>query len=116
MGFMNNGRLLSRILGGGQGEAFLRDQLTRDWLIEDARFIAARVDLDPEAAARWLPRNLHPTGTARLFFAYYPKTSFGSVYNEVALSSMRAADGHARRRRRGASNIVRGSSSTTTSL
>jgi acetoacetate decarboxylase len=57
------------------------------WMFTDARFIAARVAIDPEAAADALPFGLRISkpAMATLFVASYPETSFGSVYNEAGL-------------------------------
>lgn len=57
------------------------------WIFTDAMFLAAEVSLTPSLAARCLPGgiSLAPSHTATLFVAHYPKTSFGSVYNEAGL-------------------------------
>jgi acetoacetate decarboxylase len=57
------------------------------WIFEDARFVALEVALDPAAIAATLPFGLSPSRPARatLFVAHYPRTTFGSVYNEAGL-------------------------------
>lgn len=57
------------------------------WIFTDATFLAAKVEIDPDRAARWLPGGLRLArpATATLFIAHYPQTSFGSVYNEAGL-------------------------------
>ena len=53
----------------------------------DAIFFAARVALDPRAARAWLPPGvrLAQPATAIVFAAHFPKTSFGSVYDEAGI-------------------------------
>ncbi|MFO0722144.1 MAG: acetoacetate decarboxylase family protein [Myxococcota bacterium] len=56
-------------------------------MFEDAEFVSARVEVDPERARAVLPMGLRwmrPTA-ATVFLARFPKTSFGSVYNEAGL-------------------------------
>ena len=57
------------------------------WIFTDAVFLAAKVEIDADRAARWLPGGLRLArpATATLFIAHYPQTSFGSVYNEAGL-------------------------------
>jgi acetoacetate decarboxylase len=57
------------------------------WMFTDARFVAARVAIDPDVAAEALPFGLRMSrpATATLFVASYPETSFGSIYNEAGL-------------------------------
>ena len=57
------------------------------WIFTNATFVAAEVEVDAAAAARWLPGGLRlaSPATATLFVAHYPETSFGSVYNEAGL-------------------------------
>ena len=66
---------LKDLLGGGE------------WMWTNASFIAADVEVDRSAAARWLPGGLRPSKPARatLFIADYPETSFGVVYREAAI-------------------------------
>ncbi len=57
------------------------------WVWNDARFLAADIEVDARAANRWLPFGLCATkpGRATFFIADYPRTSFGSVYREAAV-------------------------------
>jgi len=57
------------------------------WIWKDARFITADVEIDANAAAKWLPLGLKPLkpGRATVFIVDYPYTSFGSVYREAGL-------------------------------
>lgn len=57
------------------------------WVWKNARILAADVEVDAGAAARWLPFALRPTRPARatVFVADYPETSFGCVYREAAV-------------------------------
>jgi acetoacetate decarboxylase len=57
------------------------------WIFEDARFLAAQVELDPRCMQARLPFGLRLSrpATATLFVAHFPKTSFGSVYSEAGL-------------------------------
>jgi len=52
-----------------------------------AVFFAARVALDERAARAWLPPGLRlaQPATATVFAAHFPKTSFGSVYDEAGI-------------------------------
>ena len=63
-----------------------------------AVFFAARVALDERAARAWLPPGLSlaEPATATVFAAHFPKTSFGSVYDEAGIFF------HVRRRLRSA--------------
>ena len=56
------------------------------WIYRDARFLAARVELDP-VAARVLPRGLSLSSPPRatVFVAHFPDTSFRSIYNEAGV-------------------------------
>ena len=58
-----------------------------DWLYTDAHYLAAEMEVDAEAARRWLPRPLRLASPARatVFVAWFPHTSFGSVYSEAGL-------------------------------
>lgn len=58
-----------------------------DWLYRDAHYLAAEVELDPAVAARWVPRPLRLATPARatVFTAFFPQTSFGSVYREAGV-------------------------------
>lgn len=57
------------------------------WIFRDARFLAARVEVDPRAASGVLPRGLRLADPARatVFTAHFPEASFGSAYNEAAV-------------------------------
>lgn len=57
------------------------------WLYRDAHYLVVDVAIDPERARRWVPSPLRlvEPATASLFTAFFPSTSFGSVYREVGL-------------------------------
>jgi acetoacetate decarboxylase len=63
-----------------------------------AIFFAARVTLNERAARAWLPPgvSLATPGTATVFVAHFPSTTFGSVYDEAGIFF------HVRRRLRSA--------------
>ena len=73
-------------------------RMANGWIFTNATFLAARVELDPEAAARWLPGGvrLASPAVATIFVAHYPETTFGSVYREAGVFL------HVRRRMRAA--------------
>jgi acetoacetate decarboxylase len=58
-----------------------------DWVYRDAQYLVAEVELDPAAAARWIPRPLRLAEPARaqVFTAFFPDNSFGSVYREAGV-------------------------------
>ena len=58
-----------------------------DWVYRDAHYLVADVELDPEIAARWVPRPLRLASPARgqVFMAFFPTTTFGSVYREAGV-------------------------------
>jgi acetoacetate decarboxylase len=58
-----------------------------EWLYNDAHYLVAEMEVDVEAARRWVPRPLRLASPARasLFLAWFPHTSFGSVYREAGL-------------------------------
>lgn len=57
------------------------------WIYRDAHYLVADVELDPSVAARWVPRPLVLSRPARaqLFTAWFPTTTFGSVYREAGI-------------------------------
>lgn len=57
------------------------------WMFTNARFLAARVELDPARVSRVLPFGLRPSTPAQatLFVAHFPTTSFESVYSEAGI-------------------------------
>jgi acetoacetate decarboxylase len=57
------------------------------WVYRDASYLVAEVELDPERAARWIPRPLRLATPARaqVFTGYFPTSSFGSVYHEAGV-------------------------------
>jgi acetoacetate decarboxylase len=57
------------------------------WLYRDAHYLVAEMDVDAHAARRWLPwpLRLASPATASIFTAWFPQTSFGSVYREAGL-------------------------------
>jgi acetoacetate decarboxylase len=58
-----------------------------DWIYRDAHYLAAEMDVDPAAAARWVPSPLRlaAPATATIFTAWFPTNTFGSVYREAGL-------------------------------
>jgi acetoacetate decarboxylase len=63
-----------------------------DYIYRDAHYLACDLELDREKAASWVPRPLRlassPTtgrATATLFTAWFPSTTFGSVYREAGV-------------------------------
>ena len=58
-----------------------------DWLYRDAHYLVAEMDIDPAKAKRWVPSPLRLArpATATLFTAWFPSTTFGSVYSEAGL-------------------------------
>lgn len=69
-------RRLASMLGGGGG-----------WIYRDAHYLVAEVAVDARAARRWLPRCLRVAepATASIFTAWFPHTTFGSVYREAGI-------------------------------
>jgi acetoacetate decarboxylase len=61
--------------------------LARDWLYRDAHYLAVDLELDAERARRWIPRPLKLAKPARatLFTAFFPHTTFGSIYREAGV-------------------------------
>lgn len=72
----NQGFSRLRALAGGGG-----------WIYRDAHYLVADVELDARAAAPWVPRPLVLSRPARaqIFTAWFPHTSFGSVYKEAGI-------------------------------
>lgn len=57
-----------------------------DWLYRDAHYLSAEMEIDEHVARSWLPSALRlAKGIATLFLAWFPETSFGSVYREAGL-------------------------------
>jgi len=58
-----------------------------EWIYRDAYYLVADVELDPAVAAGWVPRPLRLANPARaqVFTAYFPTTTFGSVYHEAGI-------------------------------
>jgi acetoacetate decarboxylase len=58
-----------------------------DWIYRDAHYLAAEMEIDAVAAARWLPSPLRlaSPATATLFTAWFPTNTFGSVYREAGI-------------------------------
>jgi acetoacetate decarboxylase len=56
-------------------------------IYRDAHYLAVEIDVDPARARRWLPRSLSLAKPARatVFTAWFPHTSFGSVYREAGI-------------------------------
>lgn len=57
------------------------------WIYSDAHYLVADVELDVRAAARWVPwpLRLSRPGRAQIFTAFFPSTTFGSVYREAGV-------------------------------
>jgi len=57
------------------------------WLYRGAEYLVADMDVDPDAARRWVPAPLRlaSPAVASVFCAYFPETSFGSVYREAGV-------------------------------
>ena len=58
-----------------------------DWLYRDAHYLVCDMEVDERAARRWLPAPLRLArpATASIFIAWFPRTSFASVYREAGL-------------------------------
>ena len=57
-----------------------------DWLYRDAHYLAAEMEIDVDVARTWIPSSLRlAKSTATIFTAWFPETSFGSVYREAGL-------------------------------
>jgi acetoacetate decarboxylase len=58
-----------------------------DWLYRDAHYFAADMEVDEEAARRWVPKPLAlaKPALATVFTAHFPHNTFGSVYREAGL-------------------------------
>jgi acetoacetate decarboxylase len=58
-----------------------------EWLYRDAHYLVAEMEVDAEAARRWVPRPLRvrEPATASVFTAYFPWNTFGSVYREAGI-------------------------------
>lgn len=57
------------------------------WLYRDAHYLIAELEIDARAARRWLPWPLRLAEPARatVFTAWFPWTTFGSVYREAGI-------------------------------
>ncbi len=58
-----------------------------EWLYRDAHYLVADMEVDAKAAARWVPAPLRlaSPALASVFTAWFPTTSFGSVYREAGV-------------------------------
>jgi acetoacetate decarboxylase len=66
----------------------LREMLALgDYIYRDAHYLACEIEVDRDRAARWVPwpLRLARDATATLFTAWFPETTFGSVYREAGL-------------------------------
>ncbi len=65
----------------------LREMVAPEWLYRDAHYLVADVELDAARARRWVPWPLALARPARanVFLAFFPHTSFGSVYREAGV-------------------------------
>jgi acetoacetate decarboxylase len=73
--------------GGGPWSRLASMVAPGDWIYRDAHYLAADVELDPAIARRWLPSPLRlaTPHRARVFTAYFPHNTFGSVYREAGV-------------------------------
>ncbi len=56
------------------------------WLYRDAHYLAVEMEIDRVAAKTWVPFPLRlAKPTATMFLAWFPETSFGSIYREAGL-------------------------------
>jgi acetoacetate decarboxylase len=57
------------------------------WIYRDAHYFVADVEIDADAARRWVPRPLRlaKPALASIFTAHFPTNTFGSVYCEAGL-------------------------------
>ena len=57
------------------------------WIYRDAHYLVIDVELDPALARRFVPWPLRLASPARgqIFSAYFPHTTFGSVYREAGI-------------------------------
>lgn len=57
------------------------------FLYHDAHYLSAEMEIDAEAARRWIPAPLRiaSPAIATVFTAFFPETTFGSVYREAGL-------------------------------
>jgi acetoacetate decarboxylase len=62
-----------------------------DWIYRDAYYLVADLELDLARASRFVPwplklaKRADGTGRAQVFTAYFPTTTFGSVYHEAGV-------------------------------
>ncbi|MBA3503803.1 MAG: acetoacetate decarboxylase family protein [Myxococcota bacterium] len=65
----------------------LRDMVGGRWIYRDAHYLVADVELDADRARRLVPWPLRLAKPARanIFLAYFPHTTFGSVYREAGV-------------------------------
>jgi acetoacetate decarboxylase len=58
-----------------------------DWVYRDAHYLAVEVDVDEGAARSWTPWPLRPAkpAMATIFCAWFPSTTFGSIYRESGI-------------------------------
>jgi acetoacetate decarboxylase len=57
------------------------------WTYRDAHYLVVDVEIDPDRAKKFLPKPLRLARPARaqIFTAYFPETTFGSVYHEAGI-------------------------------
>ncbi len=67
--------------------ALMRKRFARGYFYDDVTMVMALFRTDPEVVKRLLPPPLEPSPnpTASVYVAEFPKTNFGSPYNEAAL-------------------------------
>jgi len=58
-----------------------------DFIYRDAHYLACEMEIDERAARAWVPwpLRLAKPATATVFTAWFPKTTFGSVYREAGI-------------------------------
>jgi acetoacetate decarboxylase len=65
----------------------LREMVGGGWVYRDAHYLVADVELDADKARQFVPWPLRLAKPARanIFLAYFPHTTFGSVYREAGV-------------------------------
>ncbi len=64
----------------------LWDMTKQQWIYRDAHYLVSEIEVDRAAASRWVPRPLRLAEPKAIFFtAWFPNTTFGSVYREAGL-------------------------------
>jgi acetoacetate decarboxylase len=74
-------------LGSGYWSRLWQLMAPGDWLYRDAHYLSAEMEVDPRAAAPWLPKSLKLGNPPRasVFTAWFPINTFGSNYREAGV-------------------------------